>query len=66
MCFDVGLVRFEWNLNFLDRFSKNAQVSNFMKLRLVGADLPHADGQVDKETDIMKLTFAFSQFFEIP
>ena len=28
------LVRFEWNLNFLDRFLKNTQVSNFVEIRL--------------------------------
>jgi hypothetical protein len=29
----------------------------------MGAELYHADGQVDKETDIMKLTVAFRQYF---
>ena len=38
------LVRFYWNLNFLDRFSKNAEISNFMKIRQVGAELFHVDG----------------------
>jgi len=36
---------FKWAFNFLDRFSKNNQISNFMKIRTVGADLFHADGQ---------------------
>ena len=31
------LVIFSWNLNFLDSFSKNIQMSNFMKIRQVGA-----------------------------
>jgi len=31
-------------LYFLDRFSKNAQKPNFMKIRPVGAELFHADG----------------------
>ena len=43
----VILDRFYWNSNFLDRISKNAQISNFMKIRLVGAELFHADGQAD-------------------
>jgi len=39
----VILVRFEWDLNFLDIFSKNNQVSNFTKIRPVRAELFHAD-----------------------
>ena len=41
----VNLVRFWWNLNFLARFSEKTQISNFMKIRQVGAELFHADGQ---------------------
>jgi len=38
-------------LNFLDRFSKNTQISNFVKKNLpVGAELFHAEGQTDRET----------------
>jgi len=36
---------------FLDRFSKNPQISNFMKIRLVGAEMFHMDGQMDGRTD---------------
>jgi hypothetical protein len=32
----VTLVRIQWNLNFLDGFSKDTQISNFMKIRPVG------------------------------
>jgi hypothetical protein len=38
------LVRFQRNLAFLDRFSKYTQISNFMKIRPVGAELFPADG----------------------
>jgi hypothetical protein len=31
--------------NFLDRFSQNPQISNFVKIRSVGPKLFHADGQ---------------------
>ena len=31
--------------NLLDRFSKNTQSSDFMKIRLVGAELFHAERQ---------------------
>ena len=33
---------------FLDRFSKNPQVPNFMKILPLGAKLLHADGQTDE------------------
>jgi hypothetical protein len=35
---------------FLDRFSEKPHISNFMKIRLVGAELFHADGQTDMTT----------------
>ena len=43
----VIVVRFEWNLNILNSFSKNIQISNFMKIRPVGAELFHADRRTD-------------------
>jgi hypothetical protein len=39
------LARFSRNFNFLDIFSKNTQISNFMKIRPVGAALFHTDRQ---------------------
>ena len=39
------LVKFYSNLNFLNRLSKITQISNFMKIRPVEAELFYADGQ---------------------
>jgi len=38
------------NLNFLSRFSKEVKMSNLMKVRPLGAELFHAEGQIDKRT----------------
>jgi len=36
---------FWWDLNFLDRFSRNSQISNLIEIRPVGGELFYADGQ---------------------
>jgi len=46
---------------FSTDFWKNTQISNFMKIRPVGADVFHADGQTD-----VKLIIAFSNFANAP
>jgi hypothetical protein len=38
-------------LKFFDMFSKNPQISNFMKIRLVGDEFVHADGRRDRNND---------------
>jgi hypothetical protein len=44
----VILVRFSSrNFNFLEILSRQAQISNFMKIRPVGAELFHADRRTD-------------------
>jgi hypothetical protein len=52
----IILVGFQWNLNFLDRFSKKkGSILDFIKIRPVGAEF-HADGR----TDMTKLIVAFT------
>jgi hypothetical protein len=41
----VILVRFQLNFNFLDRYTKSTQISNFVKIRPVGAELFRANRQ---------------------
>ena len=55
------LVRFQWNVSFLDRFSQHPHISNFMKIRPVEAELFHADGQTDGHNETKS---RFSQFCE--
>jgi len=56
------LVRFKSILNFLRRFSKYTQISNFTKIRPVGVELLfHADSQADRQTD-MKYQSLFAIF----
>jgi len=54
-------VRFRGNLNFLHTNSKNAQISNFMKIRLVGTKSFYADGRTDRYDEANS---QFSQFCE--
>jgi len=43
---------FDETLIFLTYFRKNPQISNFMKIRQVGAELFHADGQTDRHDEV--------------
>jgi hypothetical protein len=56
----ITLVRSYWNLNYLNRFSKNTQIPNSMKICPVGAEVFHVDGQIDRQTDMMKLGWWWS------
>jgi hypothetical protein len=45
------LLQFEGNLNFIDTFSeKTPQISNFMKIHPLGAELFNEDGRTDGQT----------------
>ena len=57
----VIFVRFLFNLNILDTFSNNTQMSNFMKIRLASNDLFQADGRTDGQT-VTKLIVTFHKF----
>jgi len=48
-------------LTFLDRFSKNPEISNF-----AGDELFNADGRADRLTDMTKLIVAFRKFANTP
>ena len=41
-------------------------MSNLMKISTVGAEVFHADGQIDGETDIIKLIIALCNFANTP
>ena len=58
----VILLRFYSKLYFLDRFSKNPQISSFIKIHLVGAGLFHAGWR----TDITKLIVTFRNLAKVP
>jgi len=58
----VMLVRFYWNLNFLEKVLKNSQILIFMKICPVGTELFHADEKADRQTDIRELLVAFCDF----
>jgi len=50
----ITFVTFQLNSNLPDRFSKNTQISNLLKIHLAGVELFHVDGQ----TDMAKLIIA--------
>ena len=72
----VVLVTFERKLNFLHRFSKNLQISNFMKICPVGGQLFHADRRRDRhgllgtqahrKEGMKKLIVIFRKYTKVP
>jgi hypothetical protein len=59
----VIFVRVWRNWNFIDRCSKNTQISDSVKIRPVGAELFHADRRTDGKK---KLIVAFRNFANAP
>jgi hypothetical protein len=58
-------------LNFHDTDLKNTEISNFIEIRPVGAELFHADGgrtdgRTDVQANMMKLTGTFSNYANAP
>ena len=65
----VILVIFKLNLGFLEKVSKNTQISSFIKIRPVGTDsfsCGQADGRTDRRADMRKLIVAFRSFSNTP
>jgi len=50
---------------FFYRVSKNSQISNFMKIRRVTADLSHADGRAEAQRAMTNLRVAFRNISKV-
>ena len=63
----VGLhIKYPLFLSYIHRVVQNSQISNFMKIPAVGADLFRADGRTtDRQTDITKLIGAFHNITKV-
>ena len=59
--YEVPVIHRNWR--FLDTFSRNSQIPNFMKIRQVGAELFM---RTDERTDMTKLIVAFRSFVNAP
>jgi hypothetical protein len=64
--YPLFLLDFNETYILFDRFSKNTQISNFMKIRPVGAEFIRTDRRIDGRTDIKKLIVAFRNFAKAP
>ena len=47
-------------------FEKKSQISNFMKICSVGAELSNADRRTDERTNMMEIIVAFRSFAIAP
>jgi hypothetical protein len=59
----MQIISYSWQIfmDLLDRFSKKSQISNLIKIPLVGAELFHADERTDRHEETNSRV---SQFFE--
>jgi hypothetical protein len=64
----TGLSNFKIKIiEFSRQISKQSQLSDFINIRPVEAELFHSDGQTDRQAaDITKLTIAFRNFANAP
>jgi hypothetical protein len=53
-------------IDFSQQISKNIQILNFTKIRLVEVDLFHTDGRTDGRTDMTKVIVGFRNFENAP
>ena len=60
------LVGFSWNLERSPQIFEITQISNFMEIHPVGAELFHMDRQMDRQADKTKLTAVFHNFARVP
>jgi hypothetical protein len=59
-------IRFHQNLYFPDGFSKNTQISNFIQIRQLGAELFHVERTDTERAITPKLTVALRDFANAP
>jgi hypothetical protein len=59
-----NIARFQLNFNFLERFPKNNQISNLMKIR--GVQCGRRDRRMDGQTDTTKIIVASRNFAKAP
>jgi hypothetical protein len=64
--YPLFLLYFNETWIFAANFRKNTQISNFVKICTVGADLFHACGRTEGQTDMMKLIVSFRSFANAP
>jgi hypothetical protein len=56
------LIRFYSDFSFLDKVSKNTQIPNFTKIRVLGAVFFSLEGRTDRRTDMKSQIVEFCDF----